>query len=55
MVGCTGTATPGIQPFDRQGRGVKLDEQAQPYLNPDPNAAIAATCHGEHSHDEQSW
>ena len=54
LVGCTGAATLAIKPVERDEHAVKLDEMTKPSLNTDPDATIAAICHGEHSHGEHS-
>ena len=46
MADCTGAATPGVKPLDRDEHAIKLDESSQALLEMDPDNAIAATCRG---------
>ena len=44
MSECTGEATPGVKPLDRDEHAIKTDEPSTPTLDPDPIKAIAAIC-----------
>ena len=44
MTECTGAATPGVKPLDRDEHAIKTDEPQTPTLDPDPNKAIASIC-----------
>ena len=47
MTECTGAATPGVKPLDRDEHAIKTDEPQTPTLDPDPNKAIASICSTE--------
>ena len=47
MAECTGAATPGVKPLDRDEHAIKSDEPQEATLGVDHDAAIAAICHGD--------
>ena len=46
MIDCTGAATPGVKPLDRDEHAIKLDESPEALLQMEPDNAIAPLCHG---------